>query len=99
MIKRKRISEPIKFGEDSNGKASQSRRPTMLSKKSKTQEVKISWSNIESQIAALLYSTKTVRENQEILSIKMDYPGGYLPGDKQIRVEFIIKEGGTVTKF
>ena len=67
--------------------------------KLETHFLKLSWSNIQDQIVALLYATKAIPEDQEGMSIKLDYAGGFVAQDKIIPVEVIVKKGVEVLKF
>jgi hypothetical protein len=75
----------------------QHRKPNMSSKQLRTDEVSISWSNIQSQIEQLLYATGKLKRTEEVVSMKMEYPGGYLPSDKLIKITYISKKDPGVT--
>ena len=71
----------------------------MSSKRLETVPLEISWSNIQDQIAALLYAMRKIPEGTEILSIKLNYPGGFVSQDKIIPVEVVIRKGVQVLRF
>lgn len=69
------------------------------SNKQKVYETELSWSNIQDQIAALLYATKLISDKEEILSIKLEYAGGHVGQDKVIPVKIITRRGVQVKYF
>jgi len=91
--------DTVHFGEDLKNR-SKTRRPEMNSKKKlETTQCKLSWSNIENQIASFLYATKAIKHDHEILSISLGYAGGYVSHDKIIPVEVITTKGVHTIKF
>jgi hypothetical protein len=69
--------------------------PQMTSNKLKTVELQISWNNIQDFIASNLYSLAKgkINSDDEIVKIKLNYAGGYVPEDKIIPVEVITRKG------
>lgn len=63
------------------------------SKKFNSIELQMSWSNIQDQIAALLYATKKVANSDEILSISLEYGGGTVGFDKIIPIKVLTRKG------
>ncbi len=51
----------------------------------------VSWDNIESWILAGLrtMAKDKIKDNDELLSLKLDYPGGYISSEKVIPIEII----------
>ena len=66
----------------------------MSSKRLSTVSMEVSWSNIQDSIASMLYALGKgkIDPDQEIMSIKLDYAGGYVAQDKVIPVEVILKK-------
>ena len=67
----------------------------MSSENLRTINLDISWANIQDQIASLIYSMAKgkISEKEDIISVKLDYAGGFVPQDKIIPVEIIVKKG------
>lgn len=67
----------------------------MNSSKLKTVGLQISWNNIQDFIASNLYplAKGKIDPDDEIVSIKLDYKGGYVSQDKIIPVEVITRKG------
>lgn len=70
-----------------------SRRHTQTLKKT------VSWSNLQAYIEAGLRSMKAIPDDLDVVSIKLDYPGGYVSQDKPIAVEIITREEVQVIHF
>lgn len=67
----------------------------------KTLHFDISWGNIQDTIASMIYAIAKgkIKNNEEILSIKLDYAGGYVSQDKIIPVECVIQKGVRIINF
>lgn len=65
----------------------------LADKKAKTYNLEMSWGFIQQYIAQALYATTAIPHDQEIMSIKLDYEGGYVSTDKIIPIEVITKKG------
>jgi hypothetical protein len=100
-MKRKQKEKPVALGDDLKTLSAR-KKPMSNSKQSNslsTVVTELSWSNIQDQIAALLYATKKIPEKTEILSIILDYAGGAVANDKVIPVKIITRKGVQVTYF
>ena len=58
-----------------------------------TLEFSVSWSNIQDAIAAMLQPLVKgkIGSDDDILSLKMDYEGGYVSPEKLLKVEAIVQ--------
>lgn len=67
----------------------------------KTLHFEVSWGNIQDQIASMIHALAkgAIKHNEEIISIKLNYAGGYVGNDKVIPVECIIQKGVRSIKF
>ena len=67
----------------------------MSSKNLRTVDLELSWGNIQDQIASLIHSMAKgkLKDNEEVVSLKLNYSGGYVPQDKIIPVEVIVRKG------
>lgn len=65
----------------------------------KSEKFKMSWSNIASAIETQLRAFGKIPDNVDVLSLKMDYPGGYVSQEKVIEVEIVKKKGVEILKF
>jgi hypothetical protein len=90
----KRREKPPQLG-DVLKKNSDKRRPKMSSKALKTVDLKMSWNNIQDAIASVIYpiAKGKISSDDEIISIKLDYKGGFVSQDKIIPVEVITRKG------
>ncbi len=92
MSKRKNEGKTLENFSESTSKRKKS---TMTSPKFEEVELKLSWSNIQDQIASFILATAKgkIPENSDISSIKLAYAGGYLSRDKIIPVTILVRKG------
>lgn len=73
----------------------------MSSENLRTVCLDISWSNIQDQIASLIYAMAKgkLTEKDEIVSVNLKYAGGFVAHDKIIPVELVVKKGVQIKHF
>lgn len=67
-----------------------------MSSKLSTMEQELAWSQISAFIEAGMRALAKgeIPEEQDVVKMKLDYPGGYLAEDKLVKVTLILKEQG-----
>jgi len=73
----------------------------MRSEKSKTIELELSYNMIQSFIETGIRAMAKgkLKDSDDVLSIKLDYAGGYVAQDKVIPVEVIVQKGVRLVSF
>lgn len=86
---------------DSSKSVSKNGRSKMSSENLRTVCLDISWSNIQDQIASLIYAMAKgkLTEKDEIVSVNLKYAGGFVAHDKIIPVELVVKKGVQIKHF
>lgn len=96
-MKERKETKPVKYAGGSE-KNSNSGRQKMSSRKLNTTSLKVSWSNIQDQIAQFLIATGAIPKGHDVMKIKIK-DLGYLPEETLVEVEVITKKEVSVIRY